>query len=75
MTSHPRASGAPQAARSRTVLCPTCRQATVYDTGNPYRPFRSERCRGMDFGAWASEDYRIGARPEPSDDDGDETRG
>jgi len=75
MSSDPCTPGAPPLTKSRTVLCPTCRQATVYDTSNPHRPFCSERCRGMDFGAWASEDYRIGARPEASDDGDDESRG
>jgi endogenous inhibitor of DNA gyrase (YacG/DUF329 family) len=32
---------------------------------NRWRPFCSERCRGMDLGAWASEDYRVAAAAEP----------
>jgi endogenous inhibitor of DNA gyrase (YacG/DUF329 family) len=35
-----------------------------------HRPFCSERCKNHDFGAWASESYRVAASPEPSDDDG-----
>ena len=47
-------------------------------TGNPNRPFCSERCRMKDLGNWASERYRVpgqpadAAMPEPIDDD-DET--
>jgi len=73
MTSNAGDPGARQAATARPILCPTCRRPTVYDTSNPHRPFCSDRCRGMDFGAWASEDYRIGTTPEPTDDE-DESR-
>jgi endogenous inhibitor of DNA gyrase (YacG/DUF329 family) len=31
--------------------------------GNEWRPFCSERCKLIDLGAWASEEYRI---PEES---------
>jgi len=51
----------------RTVPCPTCRRPTLFSPENPFRPFCSARCQGQDFGAWASENYRVGA-PPPSDD-------
>jgi endogenous inhibitor of DNA gyrase (YacG/DUF329 family) len=35
----------------------------VFEPWNPFRPFCSERCRLMDLGAWASESYRIPAKP------------
>jgi endogenous inhibitor of DNA gyrase (YacG/DUF329 family) len=56
--------------RERIVRCPGCGEDTVYSTANPYRPFCSERCKSGDFGAWASERYRVGAPPEepPSDE-------
>lgn len=50
-------------AAGRLVPCPTCRQPTPIAPGNRWRPFCSERCRGQDFGAWASEDYRVAAAP------------
>jgi hypothetical protein len=31
----------------------------LWDTTNRYRPFCSERCKLVDLGKWASEDYRI----------------
>jgi len=31
---------------------------------SPFRPFCSERCRMVDLGAWATEQYRVGAEPE-----------
>jgi endogenous inhibitor of DNA gyrase (YacG/DUF329 family) len=36
----------------------------VYAASNRWRPFCSERCRLTDLGEWASESYRIPAKPE-----------
>lgn len=46
----------------RKVSCPTCGKAVEWTDQNPYRPFCSERCKQIDLGAWAAEEYRI---PEP----------
>jgi endogenous inhibitor of DNA gyrase (YacG/DUF329 family) len=35
---------------------------------NRYRPFCSARCKGVDLGAWASDQYRIAAKEEPKPD-------
>ena len=40
--------------------CPQCQQPAAW-TGNPDRPFCSERCRLIDLGAWIDEGYRIPA--------------
>ncbi|MHA7880957.1 MAG: DNA gyrase inhibitor YacG [Saccharospirillum sp.] len=48
---------------SPKVPCPTCRQAVVYSTRNPFRPFCSERCKLIDLGEWASEGHRIAGKP------------
>lgn len=53
----------------RRVPCPTCRQAALYAPANPWRPFCSQRCRQVDLGAWANEEFRLPAQP-PSDADG-----
>ena len=58
----------PQRVPERTVRCPRCGGKSVYAASNPSRPFCSERCRSADFGAWASEDYRFPAKPEPDDE-------
>lgn len=42
------------------VKCPTCGRETEY-TGNKYRPFCSERCQLIDFGAWADEEFSLPA--------------
>ena len=38
----------------------------MWDPGNAYRPFCSERCKMIDLGAWATESYKI---PVEEDDD------
>ena len=49
------------------VGCPTCQKQQAWSTDNPWRPFCSERCRLIDFGAWANEEHRIAAEPELDD--------
>jgi endogenous inhibitor of DNA gyrase (YacG/DUF329 family) len=53
----------------RTVRCPACGGDSVYAPSNPSRPFCSERCKQMDFGAWASEQYAMRAREDAPKDD------
>jgi endogenous inhibitor of DNA gyrase (YacG/DUF329 family) len=43
------------------VKCPKCRKETDYK-GNEFRPFCSERCKLLDFGAWADEEYALPAQ-------------
>jgi endogenous inhibitor of DNA gyrase (YacG/DUF329 family) len=55
------------------VKCPICQSETPW-TGNPYRPFCSERCRFLDLGAWADGKYRIvGDEPQEESQPADET--
>jgi endogenous inhibitor of DNA gyrase (YacG/DUF329 family) len=42
------------------VKCPTCGKETPFE-GNEFRPFCSERCKLLDFGAWADEAYTLPA--------------
>lgn len=51
--------------RRRLVNCPVCGKAAPFDTGNPFRPFCSERCKLIDLGQWATESYRVPAEDEP----------
>ena len=53
----------------RIVTCPACKGDSVYGPDNPFRPFCSERCKNVDFGAWASESYRLKAKPAESDNE------
>lgn len=38
-----------------------------YRTDNPYRPFCCKGCQAIDLGAWASESYRVEAKPTSED--------
>jgi endogenous inhibitor of DNA gyrase (YacG/DUF329 family) len=42
--------------------CPNCGQPASWQD-NPHRPFCSERCKLIDFGRWANEEYRVPAEP------------
>jgi endogenous inhibitor of DNA gyrase (YacG/DUF329 family) len=42
----------------RLVKCPNCGKQVEYE-GNEFRPFCSERCKLLDFGAWANEEYNL----------------
>ena len=52
------------------VSCPRCGIEHQWDTNNRFRPFCSERCKLIDLGKWASEDYRI-EQPEQNSSDPD----
>ena len=54
----------------RHVPCPSCRQSALFGPANPWRPFCSQRCRGADLGAWASERFRVPAQPSSEQADG-----
>lgn len=56
-------------AAPRLVPCPACGTPAPFAPSNRWRPFCSERCRGHDLGAWASERYRVAAAPPPDEDD------
>ncbi|MDQ3687633.1 MAG: DNA gyrase inhibitor YacG, partial [Acidobacteriota bacterium] len=40
------------------MKCPTCDKPVEWKD-NPHRPFCSERCKLIDFGAWADGDYAV----------------
>ena len=42
----------------RAMRCPICHQEVSW-TGNPFRPFCSERCKLIDLDCWLSERYRV----------------
>jgi uncharacterized protein len=48
--------------RKLTATCPQCGNPVEWDSENRFRPFCSERCKLIDLGKWAAEDYRV---PEP----------
>ncbi len=60
----------PAAFEARTVKCPACGGPSRYAPDNRYRPFCCERCKNLDLGAWASEEFRVPSAPQPAPDDG-----
>lgn len=50
------------------VECPTCKKSVEWSDASPWRPFCSDRCQLIDFGAWANEEYRVPAETVSPDD-------
>ncbi len=50
----------------RQVSCPICHQPAEYSPANPYRPFCSRRCKLIDLGQWANEQYTIQGSEQPA---------
>ena len=46
-----------------TIHCPICKKDVAL--ASPDFPFCSERCRLIDLGKWASEDYKISEPAQP----------
>jgi hypothetical protein len=61
------ASRADKPAKPRIVRCPACGGDSIYAPGNPFRPFCSQRCKGIDLGAWASESFRVPDESPPDE--------
>lgn len=55
----------------RRVACPACAGKSLYSSANPYRPFCSARCKGVDLGAWASETFKLPDNTPPDEPFGD----
>ena len=54
---------------SRAVACPRCGAPVRWTAEFPFRPFCSERCKMIDLGAWANEEYRVPVRDGGGDQD------
>ena len=48
----------------RTFPCPRCGEASTWE-GNEFRPFCSERCKLIDLGAWANDEYKLPTQDAP----------
>jgi uncharacterized protein len=53
------------------VNCPICNKAVEWRAENRYRPFCSERCKKIDLGAWANDEYRVPVSDPDGPDSGD----
>jgi endogenous inhibitor of DNA gyrase (YacG/DUF329 family) len=47
------------------MKCPICHRPAANGQDNPFRPFCSERCKLIDFGAWANEEYSVPSEETP----------
>ena len=47
------------------MKCPNCGKPTIWKD-NLFRPFCSERCKLIDFGNWADENYAMPAENAPT---------
>jgi len=41
------------------ITCPQCGKKNTWQESNSFRPFCSERCKLIDLGQWANEDYKL----------------
>lgn len=57
----------------KKVTCPICKKEAKWED-NPFKPFCSERCRLIDLGKWASEEYRIAGTKKVPDAGADEKK-
>ena len=48
--------------------CPRCAMQTLWQD-NKFKPFCSERCKLIDLGAWANEEYKLPAESTPFSDE------
>ncbi len=49
----------------RSYPCPRCGEPSQWQN-NVFRPFCSERCKMVDLGAWASDEYRVATQDSPA---------
>ncbi len=59
----------PAPSNAKYVTCPACRGESLYSPSNPFRPFCSERCKQIDLGSWASEEFRVPTEAPAQDPD------
>jgi endogenous inhibitor of DNA gyrase (YacG/DUF329 family) len=57
----------PPQKKPRLVTCPHCKKQSEYSTNNPFRPFCCQRCKMIDLGDWANENYKIPVNPSIED--------
>ena len=50
------------------VKCPVCGKDVEWKETSLYRPFCSERCKQIDLGAWADEQYKVPPSEEDEND-------
>ena len=62
-----------RSSNAKLVACPNCKKLIEYSINNQFRPFCSERCKLIDLGDWANENYKIPVNmPSEEPDDFDQ---
>ena len=51
----------------RSFPCPRCGKNSTWEN-NAFRPFCSERCKLIDLGAWANDEYKLPTEDAPQAD-------
>jgi len=55
--------------KQAVVICPQCGNEVIWNKeASPFRPFCSERCKLIDLGQWASENYSIPVGTQSAED-------
>ena len=54
-----------------TFPCPSCGEMSQWED-NAFRPFCSERCKLIDLGAWANDEYRLPTQDAPQAENSEE---
>ena len=52
---------------AKTFPCPRCGEPSTWEA-NEFRPFCSDRCKLIDLGAWANEEYKLPTQDAPQMD-------
>ena len=52
---------------TQTFPCPRCGQPSFW-ADNEFRPFCSDRCKLIDLGAWANDEYKLPTEDSPQAD-------
>ena len=50
---------------SQSFPCPRCGEVSTWEN-NEFRPFCSDRCKLIDLGAWANDEYNPRTQEAPS---------
>ncbi|GAA0314370.1 DNA gyrase inhibitor YacG [Psychrobacter aestuarii] len=58
----------PDTTSPKRYPCPQCGTLTAWQD-NPYKPFCSKRCKLLDLGAWADEQYSLPTESDPFSDE------
>ena len=58
--------------KNTPIICPICKKEAAWQD-NLFRPFCSERCKLLDLGKWAADEYRIpGEKKDSSEENSEE---